>query len=232
MSNCDSLVEWSFIRSWVYVKDTRNKQKILCSVSSSCVFVYLSVIAEGGLFKMHSQSGRAAWFTSQSRGSNSREARGGNDRVLVVHLWPAVMDLTDGRVLCSWRRWAWQEQSVRDVHSSAVLTRAYYMLWKCGSVCMLGDTTTVHRPKACYDAVNIESCVGGFVSFSVRTGFCKTSSSSSKHTHTWAVLFHLLVYDCITHVKWNTIWCVAEYWWGVDMYSACEKLGKCMIFHV
>ncbi len=89
----------------------------------------------------------------------------------------------------------------------------------------VGDTTTVHRPKACYDAVNIESCVGGFVSFSVRTGFCKTSPCSSTHAHTWAVLFHLLVYDCITHVKLNT-WCVAEYWWGGDMYSACEKLGK------
>lgn len=37
-----------------------------------------------------------------------------------------------------------------------------------------GDTTTVHQPRACYDVVNIESCVGGFVAFSAGTGFCKT----------------------------------------------------------
>ncbi len=40
MSNCDSLVEWSFIRSWVYVKDTRNKlEHSLFSVIFMCLCV-------------------------------------------------------------------------------------------------------------------------------------------------------------------------------------------------
>lgn len=37
-----------------------------------------------------------------------------------------------------------------------------------------GDTTTVYQPKACYDVVNVESCVGGFVALSAGTGFCQT----------------------------------------------------------
>lgn len=68
-----------------------------------------------------------------------------------------------------------------------------YGVCVCGRVCLLGnthththntgDTTTVYRPKACYDVVNIESCVGGFVAFSAGTDFCKTQWARSVFTH-------------------------------------------------
>lgn len=131
--------------------------------------------------------------------------RRGNDRALVVRLWSAVMDLTDGHVLCSWRRWAWQEQPVQDAHCSALLAVAYYMVdvcvWESVSSGRYnsGDTTTVYRPKACYDVVNIESCVGGFVAFSARSGFCKTQWARSvlKHTHTRTCTFSFILGPCL-----------------------------------